>query len=202
MRVLLAVPLVVAGAASVLLLPRASALPRPQAPPPDVVRTWLADCAICHGADAKGTNRGPSLVGVGRASVDYELTTGRMPITDPAVELGNPNQVVRRHKPYYDPPKINALEDYLDGFTGGTGPGIPNVDPNANRATGGETFRLQCAACHAWAGDGGALLHREAPQLHDATPTQVAEAVRVGPGMMPAFGGAALDNRQLDELVA
>ena len=26
---------------------------------------WLADCATCHGAHAEGTNRGPSLAGVG-----------------------------------------------------------------------------------------------------------------------------------------
>ena len=202
---LLALPFVIAASAPVLFLPRAAAGPRSQTappPPPSVLRTWLADCAICHGADARGTNRGPSLIGVGRASVDYELTTGRMPITDPGVQLGNPNQVIRRHKPYYDPPTINGLEDYIDGITGGTGSRIPSVDPHASRASGGEVFRLQCAACHAWAGDGGALLHREAPQLHDATPTQVAEAVRVGPGLMPAFGQAALDDRQLDQLVA
>jgi ubiquinol-cytochrome c reductase cytochrome c subunit len=76
------------------------------------------------------------------------------------------------------------------------------MNPNANRAAGGEVFRMQCAACHAWAGDGGALLHREAPNLHDATATQVGEAVRVGPGLMPAFGHAAIDNRQLDQLAA
>ena len=85
------VPFLIAAAAPLLFLPVAAAGPQGQAAAPDVVGTWLADCAICHGADAKGTNRGPSLVGVGRASVDYELTTGRMPITNPAVELGNPN---------------------------------------------------------------------------------------------------------------
>src|SRR5437773_3561823 len=121
---LLALPFVIAASAPVLFLPRAAAGPRSQTappPPPSVLRTWLADCAICHGADARGTNRGPSLNGDWRASVDYELTTGRMPITDPGVQLGNPNQVIRRHKPYYDPPTINGLEDYIDGITGGTG---------------------------------------------------------------------------------
>ena len=199
---LMVLPFLAAIAAPVLFLPRATAQPRPQAGPPAIVRTWLADCATCHGADARGTNRGPSLIAVGRASVDYYLTTGRMPITNPAVQLGNPNQVVRRHEPYYPPATITALEDYIDTLTGGTGPGIPSVDPHANLAPGGDAFRLQCAACHAWAGDGGALLHREAPQLHDATPTQIAEAVRTGPGLMPAFGTAAVNNRQLDELVA
>ena len=201
-RLLFAVPFVVAGAAAVFLVPRASAASRPQIQLTDVRQTFLADCATCHGADARGTNRGPTLVDVGRASLDYYLTTGRMPITDPNQFLGNPDHEITRHNPFYSPQVISSLEDYIQTLTGRGGPPIPDMNPNANRATGGEVFRLQCAACHAWAGDGGALLHREAPQLHDATPTQIGDAVRVGPGLMPAFGHAAIDNRQLDQLAA
>src|SRR5438132_6241874 len=169
---LLVAPFVAAAAAVPVMLPfaRAGAEPRSQTPPPaNVMQIYLADCAICHGADARGTNQGPSLIGVGRASVDYYLTTGRMPIVNPALYPIDPNKVPRRHKPYYPPATINALEDYIEGITGPGGPGIPFLEPNPNVAVGGEVFRLQCAACHAWAGDGGALLHREAPQLHDAT---------------------------------
>jgi ubiquinol-cytochrome c reductase cytochrome c subunit len=204
-RLLFAIPFVFAGVAALFLVPRAGAqTQRPPAgtPPPDVRQTFLADCATCHGADGHGTNRGPTLVGVGRASLDYYLTTGRMPITDPNKFLGNPNQEIERHTPYYPPEVITRLEDYIQGLTGPGGPPIPDMNPLANRAAGGEVFRLQCAACHAWDGDGGALLHREAPQLHDATATQVGEAVRVGPGLMPAFGHAAIDDRQLDQLAA
>src|SRR6185295_16572296 len=83
------------------------------------------------------------------------------------------------------------------------GPDIPVVDPAAgNLAEGGDLFRLQCAACHAWAGDGGALLHREAPALHDSTARQIAEAVRIGPSTMPAFGTAALSPKELNDLVS
>jgi len=32
---------------------------------------FLANCATCHGAQAAGTNAGPSLVGVGAAAVDF-----------------------------------------------------------------------------------------------------------------------------------
>ena len=199
-RLLFAVPFVLAGVAAAFLVPTAHAAPQPQ--PGDVRQIFLADCATCHGADAKGTNRGPSLVGVGRASLDYYLTTGRMPITNPDLFLANPNQEIKRQPPAYPPETISALEDYIQVLTGPGGPPIPDIDLAANRAAGGEIFRLQCAACHAWAGDGGALLHREAPELHDATPTQIGEAVRVGPGLMPAFGHAAIDDRQLDQLVA
>jgi ubiquinol-cytochrome c reductase cytochrome c subunit len=200
-RLAFAAPFAVAGIAAFVLVPRAGAQTAAPAPP-NIVQTFQADCAICHGADAHGTNRGPTLVGVGRASLDYYLTTGRMPITDPNQFLGNPNQEIKRHAPYYSPPTITALEDYIQSLTGPGGPPIPNMDSLANRAAGGEVFRLQCAACHAWAGDGGALLHREAPELHDATATQIGEAVRVGPGLMPAFGHAAIDDRQLDQLAA
>jgi ubiquinol-cytochrome c reductase cytochrome c subunit len=205
-RLLLALPFVLAGVAAVILVPRASASAPARAPTQtqaaDVRQIFLADCAICHGADARGTNRGPTLVGVGRASVDYQLTTGRMPITDPAFFLGNPNQEIKRQAPAYPPATISALEDYIAPLTGPGGPPIPDMNPRANRAAGGEIFRLQCAACHAWAGDGGALLHREAPPLHDSTSEQIGEAVRTGPGLMPAFGHAAIDNRQLDQLAA
>ncbi|MCU1450445.1 MAG: menaquinol-cytochrome c reductase cytochrome c1 subunit precursor [Acidimicrobiales bacterium] len=202
-RLLLLAPFLVASGAALFAVPQTRAVARTQqAQPAPVERIYLADCAICHGADGRGTNRGPTLVAVGRASLDYYLTTGRMPITDPARFLANPDQVVRRRKPFYPAATITALEDHIQALTGPDGPPVPAVDPRADVAPGGEVFRLQCAACHAWAGDGGALLHREAPQLHDATPTQIGEAVRVGPGLMPAFGQAAIDDRQLDELVA
>jgi ubiquinol-cytochrome c reductase cytochrome c subunit len=175
---------------------------------------YRADCAVCHGADASGTERGPTLVGAGRASIDYELSTGRMPLVpagrteEPgrAVQplrrkLGDPTATARRHEPAYDTSTIGALVDYIDSLAGGSGPDIPVV-ASGDAASGGELFRLQCAACHAWAGDGGALLHREAPPLHDATPVQIAEAVRVGPGQMPAFGSAALTAAQLDDVVS
>src|SRR5947208_9520042 len=201
---LLVLPIAVAAVVTPLVLSgeRASAQPPSQPPGADVKAIYLADCAICHAADGHGTNRGPTLVGVGRASLDYYLTTGRMPITDPAVQLGNPNQKVKRREPFYSPRVIRGLEDYVQGLTGAGGPDIPSILPVGDVAGGGELFRAQCAACHAWAGDGGALLHREAPSLHRATATQIAEAVRVGPGLMPAFGTAAVSDRQLDSVAA
>lgn len=158
-------------------------------------RTYLADCAVCHGADGSGSDRGPSLKGVGRASVDYMITTGRMPIAEP-------NQRLERRTPRYSPEDQRALVDYVTGLTGG-GPDIPTLDlAGADPARGGEVFREQCAACHAWSGDGGALLQREAPGLGAATTTQIAEAIRTGPGSMPVFGTAAVSDQQLDDTVA
>lgn len=175
---------------------------------------YLADCAVCHGADGHGSARGPSLLHVGRASVDYQLSTGRMPlapavrsdtegrplVADPNRVLPDPSTTSKRHHPAYSTSEIKALVEYVADLGKG-GLDIPKVKLGV-RAKGGELFRLQCAACHAWAGDGGALSHREAPPLHAATPVQIAEAVRVGPGQMPAFGQAALDKQQLDDVVA
>ena len=160
-------------------------------------RTFLSDCAVCHGQRATGTDNGPSLIGVGAAAIDYELSTGRMPM-DP---VRGGDQQSKRRPPKYDAQLRGQLVEFVSTLSGG-GPDIPAVSlAQGDLAHGGEIFRLNCAACHAWAGDGGALLHREAPALHASTTEQIAEAVRVGPSVMPAFGTAAIDQHDLDSLV-
>ena len=107
-----------------------------------------------------------------------------------------------RRPPKYDDATRRALTQYVTMLAGGHGPAIPHVDAAAGSlANGGTIFRLQCAACHTWSGDGGALLQREAPSTHPATSEQIAEAVRTGPGNMPAFGRAAVSDAQLQSLV-
>ncbi|MFZ2550304.1 MAG: c-type cytochrome, partial [Candidatus Microthrix subdominans] len=49
---------------------------------------FVTGCATCHGVDAKGRTlqngvRAPSLYGVGEASADFQLRTGRMPLASP-----------------------------------------------------------------------------------------------------------------------
>jgi quinol---cytochrome-c reductase cytochrome c subunit len=161
----------------------------------DAAQIYLRDCASCHGPGAAGTQDGPSLLGVGAALVDYELTTGRMPLPDPDAE------VVRR-PPTYDPETIDALVGHLARLGPG-GPAVPEVDiAGADVARGGELFRLECAACHQAAGQGGALRYGEAPALRLSTPVQVAEAVRTGPGTMPIFGPEALDDDDVTDVAA
>jgi ubiquinol-cytochrome c reductase cytochrome c subunit len=177
---------------------------------------YLRDCAVCHAADATGTNRGPSLQHVGRAAVDFWLSTGRMPLVAtpgrssddrvlrplPAQQLGDPTAQTRRHNPAYPPDIIRALEDYVAMIAPG-GPAVPLVDlTGADLAVGGEVYRLECAACHSWSGTGGALYQREAPSLGRANDVQVAEAVRTGPDQMPSFGVSAIPDQQLTDLIA
>jgi ubiquinol-cytochrome c reductase cytochrome c subunit len=171
-----------------------------------VRHVYLRDCATCHGADARGTRLGPDLHGVGAAMVDFQLSTGRMPVPtgDASSSDQRPSDAAAqaRRPPKYDDTTRRALTQYVTMLAGGHGPAIPHIEPSAgNLADGGTVFRLQCAACHAWSGDGGALLQREAPSTHPATPEQIAEAVRTGPGNMPAFGRAAVSDAQLQSLV-
>jgi ubiquinol-cytochrome c reductase cytochrome c subunit len=187
---------------AVTLAPRSGAQdannPRDQVDtsPAALARIYRADCAVCHGGDGSGSDRGPSIRGVGKAALDYYLSTGRMP-------LRNPGDTPLRSTPRYPEPVIRALVDYIAALTGGGGPDVPRVDlAHANVANGGVIFRLNCAACHSWAGTGGALSTRVAPTIRPATPQQIADAIRVGPGEMPKFGTAAISDRELADVVA
>jgi ubiquinol-cytochrome c reductase cytochrome c subunit len=173
------------------------------AAPVDARMLFQRDCAVCHGPGGTGTKLGPSLIGVGRAAIDYYVTTGRMPLGRPGRFALDADAKVSRHTPPYTAAEMRALVDYAVSVTGPGGPDLGSLDvAGADLGRGGELFRLQCAACHSWAGEGGALLHGEAPELTKATARQTAEAVRVGPGAMPAFGTAALDDQQLADVVA
>lgn len=161
------------------------------------IRTlFLSDCAVCHGADARGTSNGPSLVESGAAGVDFWVSTGRMP-------LASPDATPTRHPPRYSPQRIRALVAYVTRLTRHPSPPIPTVHVGeADLADGATQYRLNCAACHAATGVGGALFHREAPKITSSTAVQAAEAIRIGPGQMPAFGRAALDPSQLRDTAA
>ena len=161
--------------------------------PPPVEQVFLRDCATCHGAHLEGTDDGPALTAAGPALLDYELSTGRMPLPDPDAE------VVRRH-PAYDRNTMDALIEHIVAL-GATGEAVPHLDlAGADVARGGEQFRANCAACHQAAGQGGALRYGEAPALHASTPLQVAEATRTGPGTMPVFPAAGLTDADLSAI--
>lgn len=164
----------------------------------EVADIYRRDCAVCHGADGQGSSRGPDLAGSGLALIDYTIRTGRMPIDEP-------DDDVRRSEPEYDPATIDALVAYVGELQDGAvaeGPGLPEIDLAAGDvATGGQVWRQECAACHAWSGTGGALLHRSAPDVRQATPREVAASVRSGPFEMPQFGEAAITQEELDSLV-
>ncbi|SCG73153.1 cytochrome bc1 complex diheme cytochrome c subunit [Micromonospora inositola] len=175
--------------------PAAPAAPTPPSGTADRgAELYLGQCASCHGKQGQGTQRGPSLVGVGPASVDFQVSTGRMPVSQEVP------QSVRR-EPVFSAGDIAALVDHVGRFGGG-GPGIPQL-ARGDLVPGREIFAANCAPCHGATGGGAVLTNGwVAPPLYQSTATQVAEAVRVGPGLMPVFPSQVLDDQQVNDLTA
>ncbi len=156
---------------------------------------YLRDCSFCHGTEGEGTGVAPPLTGLGAMAADFYLSTGRMPVAKP---INDPP----RRPPAYDRRQIDQLVAYVASLGGG--PTIPRVNPRAGGlAEGAELYEVNCAACHSSAGVGGALTQgKEAPSILTATPTEIAEAMRLGgTGNMPVFGPDSLDQRQVDSIV-
>jgi ubiquinol-cytochrome c reductase cytochrome c subunit len=140
---------------------------------------YLETCASCHGPAGQGTNTGPSLANAGPATFDFYLRTGRMP-------LSAPGQPAYRQEVRFDEAQIQALIAY--GSTLGNGPQIPQVVDTVPLQRGWQLYTQNCAACHGPAGGGGAIgAGNVAPALDRVDSTLVAEAMLVGPGVMPVF---------------
>lgn len=156
---------------------------------------FLDGCSSCHGNDARGKqNIAPTLVGAGSAAADFYLTTGRMP-------LSNPTDQPTRAQPAYGRQDIDALDAYVGSL--GQGPSIPKVNvAMGNIKNGLASFTLHCAGCHQVGAAGGIVTGAIAPPLNesDITPTQVAEAIRVGPFLMPNFNANQLSDQDIDDI--
>jgi len=140
---------------------------------------FQSQCASCHGVQGQGTAYGPSLVGAGAAGADFYLRTGRMP-------LSAPGQPVVRRRPVLTDEQIAALTAVVASL--GDGPGIPNVTSGGDVSDGARLYIANCAACHGATGAGNAIGGGNlAANLHQATLTQIVEAIRIGPGTMPKF---------------
>ena len=157
---------------------------------------YEANCSTCHGLDATGTVNGPSLAHAGPASVDFMLRTGRMP-------LANPNDQPNRGEPKFSPSEIDALIAYVSVLVPGGEP-IPTVDPSrGDLARGSEVFLNDCAGCHGAGASGDSIGGGQiAPSIYPADATEIGEAVRTGPGVMPRFGPETIDQHDLDSLAA
>jgi ubiquinol-cytochrome c reductase cytochrome c subunit len=139
-------------------------------------------CISCHGENLEGVpERGPSLIGVGEAAVYFQVHTGRMPL-------------VRQEADAPDKPAVFSDEeiDWLMAYVqaNGGGPTLPSGDlRDGDLAEGGELFRLNCASCHNFVGQGGALSSgKAAPSLQDSTDLEMYTAMLSGPENMPVFG--------------
>jgi ubiquinol-cytochrome c reductase cytochrome c subunit len=154
---------------------------------------FLDGCASCHGMDARGIPQvAPDLHGAGAEAADFYLRTGRMPL-----DVATGEQPLRG-PPEYDEAEIRALVAYAASLGG---PAVPKVDPaRGDISVGQHAFTTYCAGCHQILGEGGVVTGAVPPPLKDATPTQVAEAVRIGPYLMPAFSKREIDRKTLDSI--
>jgi ubiquinol-cytochrome c reductase cytochrome c subunit len=150
-------------------------------------------CSTCHGFNMRGIpGRAPALIGVGPGPVDFYLSTGRMP-------LANPYDQPERAKPAFNRHQIDALIAYISQFGG---PPAPYADPSkGNIETGLDQFTLHCAGCHQMVARGGMFVGAWVPNLLQASPQQIAEAIRTGPFYMPHFDYQQIDQHQMDSIV-
>ena len=169
-------------------------------------------CLGCHGPNAEGRYKqpanatgaapgrsqgqqggiGPSLQGVGALAADFYLRTGYMPLRRVGLQP-------RRQRVFLSKHQIEALVAYVATFGG---PAIPTPKPElGNLSQGQALFTEHCAGCHQVVAQGGYVKGALPPPLVEATPLQVAEAVRIGPYVMPRFSQRSISDRQLDSIV-
>ncbi|MEU6390231.1 c-type cytochrome [Streptomyces sp. NPDC046939] len=161
-------------------------------------KLYSVGCASCHGTGGQGTTDGPSLVGVGSAAVDFQVGTGRMPAQQPGAQIP-------RKKVIYSQAEIDQLAAYIASL--GAGPVKPSAKDyspeGADIAKGGELFRTNCAQCHNFTGEGGALTHGKfAPNLGDVSPKHIYEAMQTGPQNMPSFPDTTMTKQNKKDIIA
>jgi len=157
-------------------------------------------CVSCHGIDPAGPSNYPTVPSLkdvgGAAAVDWVLRTGRMPwrsTVGPAIERG---------KPKYNESETRALSLYVGEAVGDSD--LPTVDIGQGDVKRGRDLYAQaCAACHGMNGAGAALGGANiAPSLRDVAPLDTAEAMRIGPGVMPVFEGGDYDAAGVNSIAA
>ena len=161
-------------------------------------KLYTVGCASCHGTGGQGTSDGPSLVGVGSAAVDFQVGTGRMPAQQPGAQ-------VPKKKVIYSQAEIDQLAAYIASL--GAGPITPTekqYNPaGADIAKGGDLFRTNCAQCHNFTGEGGALTDgKYAPSLEGVSPKHIYEAMQTGPQNMPSFPDTTMPEQEKRDIIA
>ena len=181
-------------------------------------KLFLANCATCHGLNAQGggvtvgghgadgaQNAGPSLIGVGAAAVDFQVGTGRMPLSQPGAQAGIKAQS-------YTQEEIDAMAAFVASL--GPGPAIPGEEDYTVAglseeereeavSRGGQIFLTNCTACHNFAGAGGALPRGGyAPSLKGVESKHIYEAMLTGPQQMPNFSNGNLSPEEKRDVIA
>jgi ubiquinol-cytochrome c reductase cytochrome c subunit len=158
-------------------------------------------CASCHGLNLQGGPEAPPLIGIDAQDADFMLRTGRMPAEIPFEE--------ETHKaPRFNADQIVDIVDYVMSKASGEKmlPVVKAPDfavaPPGMLKKGREVYEENCEHCHAATGRGDGVGYANvAPELSDATPEEIAEAVRMGPDVMPVFGKNIISDDDLNALI-
>ncbi|MEU3457351.1 cytochrome c [Micromonospora sp. NPDC006766] len=196
----LAAALMLAGGAYTVFAPAVQAQDTPplSAAANEGKALFDVSCVTCHGRNAQGVlDRGPSLIGVGAAAVEFQVGTGRMPMARQEAQAP-------RKYPQFTDEQVRQLSQYIQELGGG--PEVPagnNLHQNGNVATGGELFRINCSQCHAFTAGGGALSSgKYAPSLAPSSDRQIYAAMLSGPQNMPVFGDNQITPQEKADIIA
>lgn len=163
----------------------------------DGKKLFQANCATCHGLDLQGTDNGPSLYGVGALAVEFQVSTGRMPMQRQDVQA--PQKPVQ-----FTEDQILAMAEYVQSVA--PGPDFPAehiVDGEGDVARGAELFRINCAMCHNVAAAGGALTEgKYAPDIQDTSAQHIYAAMVTGPQNMPVFNDMNLTPEDKRDIIS
>lgn len=199
--VLLMLGLMVTGTAYAVAAPEQADIAQISPGDPEQGRKlFLANCSTCHGTGGQGASAGPSLIGVGAASFDFQVGTGRMPLAATAPQA--PQNDVK-----FSDQDVADLAAY--GATLGPGPGIPAprevaaLTDEERIQEGNELFRINCAMCHNVVGAGGALTRgKYAPALEGVSEKHIYEAMVTGPQSMPVFNNANITPEEKQSIIS
>ncbi|WP_454116431.1 cytochrome bc1 complex diheme cytochrome c subunit [Microbacterium aurum] len=163
----------------------------------DGKKLFQANCATCHGLNMEGTADGPSLYGVGELAVEFQMSTGRMPLQMQGPQA--PQKPVQ-----FTEDQIKAIAAWVQSVSPGpTYPDPEVIDGNGDVANGAELFRINCAMCHNVAAAGGALTEgKYAPALTSTSALHMYAAMVTGPQNMPVFNNMTLTPEEKRDIIS
>ena len=158
---------------------------------------FQANCATCHGLNLEGSADGPSLYGVGELSVEFQMSTGRMPL-----QMQGPQAPQKPEQ--FTEEQILAIAKWVQSTS--PGPAFPDeklLDGKGDVANGAELFRINCAMCHNVAAAGGALTEgKYAPALTSTSALHMYAAMATGPQNMPVFNDMTLTQDEKRDIIS